>query len=178
MDTNNKFIVFLDIDGVVNTKKSGKKWISEQLPWSDKYVHHHIEWDENCTYNLNECFRQIRKLKELFIVLSSDWRYENSEKSNRELFTRYEIQQYESITPFGNTAPETHGVRGLEILWWLKQHAPNNPYLVIDDLSFPIKGHIENKNFVFVNNGWHGGGFNPWHKKHAVEKAKKLLGVE
>lgn len=170
------FKIFLDLDGVLVTRKCTKSWVKVALPYGE-YRYENISWDENAVYNFLEFLRQLSKLTSYEIILSSDWRWANPEEHTRMLFDKYQIPQYVSTTPV-QSKHQTNGIRSLEILAWLKDNnITHNKYLVIDDTSFIVKPHIENANFVFVNGGWHSNGFNPWHKKHALEKASKLLGL-
>jgi hypothetical protein len=174
--TVNTFKLFLDIDGIVCTQRCTKDWIKVALPYGE-YKYSNICWDEKAINEFLYFLAQLEAITPYEIILSSDWRWNNPEDHTRLLFDRYKIPQYTSITPIkSHTA--THGIRSLEILEWLKENnVTDNKYLVIDDTSFIIKPHIDNKNFVFVNGGWNSGGFNHWHRKHALEKARKLLGI-
>lgn len=170
------FLIFLDLDGVLVTRKCTKTWISIALPYG-AYRHTNLCFDENPVSLFLRFLKDLSKYTEFNIILSSSWRYENPEESTRELFTRYNIPQYVSTTPYRH--PETQGIRGQEILWWLKHNnAEDHPFLVIDDEMFPIEKHIEKKHLVHVQGGWHSNGFNTWHYKHALSKAQKQLGVE
>lgn len=166
--------IFLDLDGVLVTKRCTKTWTKIALPYGE-YKYENLCWDETAVYQFTRFLGDIKKHTELQIILSSDWRWANPEESNRELFARYEIPQYVSATPVRE--PETHGIRGKEILWWIKHNnAEGQPYLVIDDLD--VRKDIPKEHIVFVQGGWHSGGFNKWHYRHALTKAQLQLGLE
>ncbi len=165
------FVIFLDLDGVLVTQRCTKSWVQIALPYGAT-TYRNICFDEEAVSNFKNFLNKLSELTEYKIVLSSDWRWNNPEDSTRAIFDQYQIPQYVDITLIKE--PETHGIRGKEIKFWLDKNKWSNLYLAIDDID--CKRHIPKQNFVYVTNGWHSRGFNEWHVKHAIQKAKTLLG--
>lgn len=162
--------IFLDVDGVLHTKRSAKHWVKIALPYG-AYTYRNLTWDNAAITQFLAFLYQLPT--DFKIVLSSDWRWNNPEDSTRALFDQYKIPQYISTTPVLDYTG--HGFRGREILNWLSENEkPYTPYLVIDDEHWGIDKVIPKQHSVFVQGGWQSG-FNAWHRKHALHKVHKQL---
>jgi len=168
------FNIFLDLDGVLVTQRCTKSWVKHVLPYGKEH-YSNLCFDEGAVFQFLRFLECLQNHCEYRIILSSDWRWNNPEDSTRALFDKHGIPQYADITPVRD--PETHGIRGKEILAWIKLNkAEEEPYLAIDDIN--CKPYVPNRNFVYVNGGWHSNGFNKWHFRHALVKAQLQLGID
>ena len=120
-------IIFLDIDGVLNTMSP-----EDDLPaaYSNSGVYYKDFNDlplERCVNNLNK----ILKETDAEIVISSTWRIIHSNISLMYIFFLCGIKP-----PFilGST-PRTGKKRGIEIAEWLKEHPKVERFVIIDDDS-------------------------------------------
>ena len=106
-------IIFLDIDGVLNSDDYIDRAKNEQG------IEQHIDIEKVTLLKkaINETNAQI--------VLTSSWKNSKDITSLRELFTKYEI--YFDVTPFINWE------RGLEIKQWLSKHKDVEDYIILDD---------------------------------------------
>lgn len=132
-------IIFLDIDGVIATRRSYKEE-------PDKL-------DKKCIGVLN---RLTDKLK-AEIVISSTWRYmENIVDILKDGGVKAKV--------IGCT-PRLHisRSRGHEIMSWIRSNNYNGDYLVIDDDGFDIIDVIPPTNFLYIKNGFSENGFTEEH---------------
>lgn len=116
-------VVFLDVDGVLNTMDTGF-----YPPIEDEKI-------RILKYIINETKAKI--------VITSDWRLCNEDYmflNKRLKLFNIEIFDY---TPFFSGKP-----RGQEISWWLREHPSVNDFVIIDD-----RNDMEpNQNFLVQTN--------------------------
>lgn len=120
-------VIFLDVDGVLNSVESSFKF-------DDK------------------CFEQLGRLVKWFdadLVLSSSWRKipEDVVMLNNALKEKIGI---ETIDKTG--VDEKHWHRGFEVLMFLDKHPEIKDYIVIDDDSGDIVQYIRKWNFIHTSN--------------------------
>lgn len=121
------FVIFLDVDGVLNSVES-------KLKLDDKNF---------------QCLKRLIDKYDSDIVLSSTWRktQEDYDLINRELTEKV------GVSLSGKTGIDYENrYRGKEILDFLKEHDEIKDYIVIDDDSCNIKPYIHSCNFIHTNN--------------------------
>lgn len=111
-------IIFLDIDGVLCTKRSHFVYGKEGKMWFD--------WDPlGCDAIAKACRNGAR------IVISSSWR---QEKNRDELFAQLrKFGLYELLFQPDWFTPITGDTRGSEIQHWLDRHRDIGMYIIVDD---------------------------------------------
>jgi hypothetical protein len=181
-------LLFLDMDGVLNTPSSQKKWKNKpRAPsiyvqggeWGDTPDPEIIVLNDNCVETFKLLLSQLPR--EYVIILSSTWRHAVHWDLNQATFKNHGLPELFSRTVHGvpGIEDQSRWDRGLEILHWIESNnCKENPFLVIDDEMFTIDKHIPKKHLVYVQNGWNSNrGFNDWHRRHALEKIQKQLGL-
>lgn len=118
-------IIFLDVDGVLNSVQDNFSWTIE----SDKHL------------ILLACIVRRTNAK---IVVSSSWRncglLDTLKKRLEDFF----------MSIYDKTCCSEHGIRGLEIKDWLDNHSDIESFVILDDEAFDIKSYFPN-NFVKTN---------------------------
>lgn len=122
-------VVFLDVDGVLNSSKTTRKTSGGYRFVSSRKI-------RSLRHILNETGAKV--------VLSSDWRYDRDDpRYNRDFLElkkellKYGIQFYD-FTPEISSAH-----RGMEIDLWLKDHSEVSNFVILDDRTDiePNKDH-------------------------------------
>lgn len=156
-------IIFLDIDGVLNTRRHLRRQKAETGKMSSN------NW---CPI----ACRHVTLLCEQFggrIVISSTWRYDHTPEELRYLLKKNDIDPrfLVGITPALIHNEETGSfIRGDEIARWLKDHDYNNSqYVIIDDL--PVDRFLKKQHHRLVRVHEPEG----FAEKEAAVKAGKIL---
>lgn len=122
-------IIFLDIDGVLNTERFIKYQVENHE--SDYYLADY-NFDPICMNNLKSLIDETNAL----IVLSSSWRLNNKLID----IILGNFKQYGIDKGILDITPLLHTTRGLEINHWLnKQSCKDINYVILDDEDFDIK---------------------------------------
>lgn len=113
-------VVFLDVDGVLNSSKTTRRTSSMYFRFVGK------------RYILN--LKRILSTTGAKVVLSSDWRYDRDDPSQNEMFLelRDELLKYD-IEFYGFTPEIPSGHRGEEINLWLSEHPEVSNFVILDD---------------------------------------------
>ena len=126
--------LFLDIDGVLNTKSSLRNQIKE-TGQSSRFV-----WCEQACSNLQFLIREF----DVRIVVSSTWKYEFSLEKLRELFGRNKINAASVIDVTPGLLDERRVTRAMEIAAWIKKNdAAKSTHIIIDDVDDGLSAHFE-----------------------------------
>lgn len=112
-------ILFLDIDGVVNSRVTLMK-SSQGLCGIDNYMAFLV--------------KKIVDITDCKVVLSSSWRHAESGRED----VRKHVVDFIDVTPTG-------GTRGEEIQMWLDIHPEVTKYAILDDDSDMLPGQIHFK---------------------------------
>ena len=115
-------IIFLDVDGVLNSVQDRFSWTIE----SDKHL------------ILLACIVRRTDAK---IVVSSSWRNCSLLDTLKKRLNDF------SMSVLDVTGYNKNGIRGLEIKEWLDNHNDIESFVILDDEVFDIKEHFPN-NFV------------------------------
>jgi hypothetical protein len=124
--------IFLDIDGVLNTERSYKSFVYAGQPWRDE---NGPFFDQESVGNL----RHIIDATQADVVITSTWKHKGLDAMHR-LWTLREMPGILlGVTP-ESSSNDFYCSRGMEILKWLSQNAPDDPneyrYVIIDDSQF------------------------------------------
>lgn len=152
-------IVFLDIDGVLNSKE-----FYEGLPYKKYDSYLDAGYTEEQAYGMvNLDSVPIAKLNYLIsqtgvkIVVSSSWR---GDSALQEIFTIMGIPHFIDITPYHK---DRH--RGTEIQMWLDKHPEVENYVILDDDNDMLDSQLEH----FVQTDWMKRGLNDENVKQAIK---------
>ncbi len=152
-------IMFLDIDGVLNTTRSIDLWSTSPGNRDNNYL-----FDDRAIFWINALLERA----DFNIVIHSTWKNSMNLHQLRDIFFHNNIKSMPvSVTPAGME-------RGMSIFHWLLGHKgeQKSPYIVIDDNEADIKEILPHKHFVHVKDGWENGfGENEYHK--AVESLER-----
>lgn len=140
-----KALIFLDLDGVVNSREFDRKpevrAASELWPDAFKALGSFKDNKEDpgfldtarCLFD-TEAIERINIIwheTDAQIVLSTSWRY----RYDLPMLTAL-LQAYGLKAPIIGTTPQIRGPRGTEILDWVQRYAPHNPpWIALDDLK-------------------------------------------
>lgn len=123
--------IFLDIDGVLNTERSYKSFVTAGQPWRDDCGPF---FDKEAVDNL----RHIIDATQADVVITSTWKYKGLDAMHRLWTLRDMPGILLGVTP--ETMTNDYCSRGMEILKWLTQNAPDDEtqysYVIIDDSPF------------------------------------------
>jgi hypothetical protein len=174
MSTKTK-VVFLDIDGVLNTFQGemyhalqGTHRNQAQFPGFDHKTRPHDfhQWMSKdwCPVAISNLRWLLMAVPELKIVVSSVWRYGHTNDDMRWLFVHYPELFNRCI---GRTVSFDHGIRGREIQHYLDNNSVDDFVIIDDDADME---HLLPK--LVQTNGLHGMTYED------MEKALKILNVD
>lgn len=146
-----KNLLFLDLDGVLNTKTHLEYLHRMGLKSRDQYGH---IFDPFCVHNLNELIKQTGGK----IVISSSWRLSGFENL-QEMWQERELPgEIIGITPvLMLTGCEYKCPRGMEIYTWMEDRKNTlevKNYVIIDDFSDMLYEQRNNYVQTTWNNGF------------------------
>lgn len=123
-------LIFLDIDGVLNTRRSMQQM---RGPNSLMRGYTGLSFDLEAMQWLN----YIVDNSQADIVITSSWKYKGLE-AMRNMWTEYAMHGYvKDITPSIQIRRDLFCMRGMEILKWLSENYPEGMeqlrYVIIDD---------------------------------------------
>lgn len=124
-------IIFLDVDGVLNSHIIASEWTHMTgqggyggwFKEDEKATKENVKWGHVNVENL----REIVKVANAEIVISSDWRKHFSVSKFKEMFNLYGWK-----APIIDLTPVTSN-RGLEVNQWLSRNLDVTSYVIIDD---------------------------------------------
>ena len=125
-------VIFLDVDGVLNTKESGYGGFFDTGLSKDAITHNIVRWDQACVDRLVEVVKQTGA----HIVLSTYWRLCFTVEEFFHFFALYTDHPMPIIDRTADLSESfAMAPRSLEIHEWLKAHPEVTSYVVIDDLT-------------------------------------------
>lgn len=119
-------IIFLDIDGVINTQRHQRSLAQEHKTLRDDNMPY---FDPEAVANL----RHIIQHTEASVVITSSWRHKGFAVMEDVWYSRHMPGILEGITPTVTTA--FFSIRGHEILQWLASQEEEICYVIIDDAN-------------------------------------------
>lgn len=152
-------VIFLDVDGVLNShqsttfwhnKRDQEKWENEMYDsWTGtlkEYIAH-----EFCPIALSNVEELIRRVPELKIVISSTWRYSETPDTLRKILSPSKLvgDAIIDITPDFGWRDGKKVQRGDEIQDWLDKHPEVTHYVIVDDDNDMLES--QKKNFVHTS---------------------------
>ena len=119
-------VIFLDVDGVLNSNSTNAISPNGYVGVSDKYV---------------KLLRRIVNETDAKVVLSSDWRLDHGPDYK---YLTNKLWYKGGIRLFSETPNIGWEWRGNEIKTWLSEHEDVENYVILDDISFPdFMGDLE-----------------------------------
>jgi hypothetical protein len=109
-------VLFLDIDGVLNSRRS-------QMAFG-AYPHDFSNMQQFDLVAVS-LIRRLCRVTDCSVVLSSDWRYS----------TTAHLAANALDLPIMGVTPQLKGTRGLEINAWLSEHPEVTRYAIVDDIA-------------------------------------------
>ena len=122
-------VIFLDVDGVLNSEVSREHDMEKFDNWMEREV------SEIHVNNL----KKIVEATGAKIVLSSSWRFDHPKATGRELIVDPLMRVLDrKLKAVGldiiDVTPDLHGkIRGLEIQDWLNKHSDVEGFVILDD---------------------------------------------
>lgn len=160
-------IVFLDIDGVLNTS------------YTKETFQGYTGIDNTCIQSFSEFVKKANEIEKTEVVLTSSWRLGENKDGNTVMDGYqyiYDTLESVGITLFDVTPVCVNEGRGAEITKWLYDHKDLNitGYVVLDDvLHTDYRTLGISKRLIRTSWGSPNGGF---RKKH-IEKALEILNL-
>ena len=136
-------LIFLDIDGVLNTANY-QTW--RQLLGKDiSDLHGHL-FSPSAVRNL----QRLVKWTNAKIILSSSWRLDGLDVMRRMWKERKMPGEIYDITPYVNAREYPIATRGVEIQKWMQDsHCTKSPFVIIDDVDDFLDK--QQKNVIMTN---------------------------
>lgn len=140
-------IVFLDIDGVLNT--DNMLFERHRLLFKGKRK---IPFEKGPLKNFCGLVKWMMD-NEAYFVISSSWRISSVPRDWNKIFRHFGVKKnlVVSVTSYGMFRR-----RGEEILHWIHRHKESfsvERYAVIDDEDFDIRGFVPEKCFFHIDSG-------------------------
>jgi hypothetical protein len=154
-------LVFLDIDGVLNSNEWSKYLINTNQFKHGDTIDYHAYVQQQLDPKAICCLNRILKTYNLGIVLSSSWRY-STERIGE--LSKCGIHEWDKRY-FGRTG-SSEGVRGQQIQSWILKNNYTGPFVILDDDDDmkPLMKHWVETKYLF--------GLKEEHIKEVGEKLK------
>ena len=142
-------ILFLDMDGVVNTASKDRYSLSLKLTYDYNGYKDIFQFDPRILINFIKLLRFCKE-NDIGICITSTWRINTTKEGwNNFIYKHFsntlKIKETDTLV-IGTTGTLHNGIRGLQIKEWLSLCNEEADYLVVDDETFDIKDYIpENK---------------------------------
>lgn len=136
-------IIFLDIDGVLNTEKHIRYLLHNDLPTQDN------DW---CDFFDPKCIVKLKKIIDQTgakIVISSTWRFMGLDKLRKKFEERGILGEIIDRTSLSRFMRE----RGYEIQTWLDNHDDVESYAILDDDVDMLPSQLKNLVVTSWKNG-------------------------
>ena len=152
-------IIFLDMDGVVNTAGKDKYSLSLILPYDFENNKDFFYFDTRILFNFVKLLEFCRD-NEIKIVISSTWRIGTTIDGWNKFIYKYfrtslKLKEID-ILIIGLTNNKFNGIRGLQIGSWIDEYNATSKdkiekYLIIDDEIVDIKPYLPKENILKIN---------------------------
>ena len=152
-------IIFLDMDGVVNTAGKDKYSLSLILPYDFENNKDFFYFDTRILFNFIKLL-EFCKDNEIKIVISSTWRIGTTIDGWNKFIYKYfrtslKLKETDNLI-IGLTNNKFNGIRGLQIGSWLDEYNSTSKdkiekYLIIDDEIVDIKPYLPKENILKIN---------------------------
>lgn len=146
MIVDNKFYIFLDIDGVLATSN---QYYTNPKKWHEEYSCY--RFDKKCVNVFNSILKKVKDKNKIFIILTSDWKTSYSIEAMNRIFKWNELNG--AINDYTSTLwgiqftrmEQLDECRAKEILLYVRERQIKN-WLAIDDLD--LSPWIDETHFV------------------------------
>lgn len=146
-------VIFLDMDGVVNTVNSDKYSLGLRLTYDYDNYKDNFYFDPRILINFIKLL-DFCKTNDVKICISSTWRMGTTVAGwNNFLYKHFRNSlrlKENDMLIVGITGNGCNGIRGLQIKEWLSLYEEDIDYLVVDDETFDIKDYIPENKFLRV----------------------------
>lgn len=161
------FYIFLDIDGVLNSKEFFHSDRYSDICWMYWSYSFDNDIDEVAVKNLNTL---LNKVENPTLVLSSDWRVDTSnERMSYLLFSAGSKYGITARTPFIDNISSP--VRGYEVAQFIKENWITNNYIILDDVPQFLEEQEPHLILTDPDKG-----FNKEKLEESIELYSKLVG--
>ena len=124
MKMHNKFVIFLDVDGVLNTKTT-----VQRTPQGYTGI-------DNARVEL--LANAIKKYGGADLILSSDWKeMKSTDEDYRYLVSK--LSKYGLI--ISGQTKDVHHARGAGIITYMEKHSEIEEYIILDDCTFDFRDY-------------------------------------
>lgn len=144
-------VIFLDIDGVLNSEDLARRRIEHFHEWNDRTNEKFYDFiDENAVKLISDLCEQY----DIKLVISSSWRSWTLEKTIADFSSDYMLLLHPLIPFIIGVTPRTESrIRGEEIAIYLQNNSDITDYCIIDDDDDMLQE--QTLNFVQTS-FWHG----------------------
>lgn len=144
-------VIFLDMDGVVNTANKDRYSLAFKLTYDYDGYKDIFKFDPRILINFIKLLRFCKK-NEIGICITSTWRIGTSIEGWNEFIYRHlskslDMKEDDKIV-IGLTNREHNGIRGLQIMDWLNSTKGVSDYLIVDDEISDIKDYFPSENIL------------------------------
>ena len=144
-------VIFLDMDGVVNTANKDRYSFALKLTYDYDGYKDIFKFDPRTLINFVKLLRFCKE-NEIGICITSTWRIGTSVEGWNEFIYRHlskslDMKEDDKIV-IGLTNREHNGIRGLQIIDWLNCNKEVSKYLIVDDEIFDIKDYFPSENIL------------------------------
>lgn len=148
-------VIFLDMDGVVNTVNKDRYSLGLRLTYDYDNYKDNFQFDTRILINFIKLLKFCKE-NEVKICISSTWRIGTSIEGWNDFLHRHfsnslRLKKEDKLV-IGLTDTEHNGIRGLQIIDWLNSYKEKiSNFLIIDDEINDIKGYFLDKNILKIH---------------------------
>lgn len=139
-------VIFLDIDGVLNSEDLAHKRIKQKIKEYENGVYNFIDDD------MVKMLADLCEKYKIFIIISSSWR-KNTSAETKEFFKRDDMKKLHPLVPYiwGSTPKLGFEIdRGFEIEKYLMDNPDIKEYVILDDDNDMLECQEEH----FIQTSW------------------------
>lgn len=148
-------ILFLDMDGVVNTASKDRYSLSLKLTYDYNGYKDIFQFDPRILINFIKLLRFCKE-NDIGICITSTWRINTTKEGWNDFIYRHfsntlKIKETDTLI-VGTTGLEQNGIRGLQIAHWLdKLNNKDCKFLVVDDEINDIEYYLPDNNILKID---------------------------
>lgn len=148
-------ILFLDMDGVVNTASKDRYSLSLKLTYDYNNYKDIFQFDPRILINFIKLLRFCKE-NDIGICITSTWRINTTKEGWNDFIYRHfsntlKIKETDTLI-VGTTGLEQNGIRGLQIAHWLdKLNNKDCKFLVVDDEINDIEYYLPDNNILKID---------------------------
>ena len=148
-------ILFLDMDGVVNTASKDRYSLSLKLTYDYNNYKDIFQFDPRILINFIKLLRFCKE-NDIGICITSTWRINTTKEGWNDFIYRHfsntlKIKETDTLI-VGTTGLEQNGIRGLQIAHWLDElNNKDCKFLVVDDEINDIEYYLPDNNILKID---------------------------